>query len=204
MLDLFGIRHLILPSSVLGEKSGLRRLDEPSAKGVAVYENPDALPFAFAVAAMKFVQSQRDAELAIRDPNVARGLYAVVDAAAGNVPASILNAPMRPGRLGQCRLAKPLTDRIELDCALDQPGFVVINESFHPQFEARLDRAETPIFRANAFVMATQVPAGKHHLELEYSEQSLVPGFAASLCGIAIALLLVLRNSGNGNGSSGS
>jgi hypothetical protein len=205
MLDLFGIRHLILPSSVpVASESGLRRLDAPSAKGVAVYENPNALPFAFAVTALKFVENQSAAMFAIRDANVARGLYAVADLAAGDAPGTVPSATLQPRRAGQCHLVRPLADHFELDCELTEPGYVVINESFHPQFTARIDGAPTAILRANAFVMALQAKAGKHRLALEYSEQSLAPALAASVCGVLVAILLVYRRSRERPHASGS
>jgi len=190
MLDVFGIHHVLLPNDIaLPEHYGLRRMALPTPIGAAVYENTNALPFAYAVAGAIAVDNQNMAIKALRDPRIAQGLCAVLDDDANDLPTK-----QGFGRVGACRTLAPLADRTLLDCELAQAGYVVVNASHHPNFVARLDGTDVPIARANAFVMALRVPAGNHRIELEYSEKALLPGCVVSFCGILIGLLLQLRS----------
>jgi hypothetical protein len=158
--------------------------------GAAVYENPHALPFAYAVGSVVFVQGQADAQVAMRDPRVARGLVAVVDGSAPETPPAVDFE-----RVGTCHLLAPLGDRIDLACDLRKAGYAIVNASHHPNFTARLDGVPVSILRANAFVMATRVSAGTHRLSFEYSEPSFVPAATASFFACVLCWLLVHRES---------
>ena len=186
MLDVFAVHHLGLPAdSNLPMNSGLVRLDEFRDPSATLYENRTALPFAFAVASVAFLRDNGDAQLMLRDPRLARGLFAVVDGA--DVDRRELGDL---ARVGVCRAKLPLTDRIDLECDVQRDGFIVINESFHPNYSAKLDGVPTLIMRTNAFVMGVKANAGKHRVSLEYAESSLLPASIAS--GIVLGLCCVL------------
>jgi hypothetical protein len=189
MLDVFGIRHLGLAADAnLPEGSGLVRIDHFSEPSASLYENRTALPFAYAVASVAVLRDNAEAQLLLRDLRLARGLFAVVDGA--DVDQRNL---AELARVGTCRAKLPLDDRIELYCDLSQDGFIVVNESFHPNFSATIDDAPTPILRANAFVMGIKAGAGRHRLRFEYEESSLLPASIVSLVALVLCLVLVLR-----------
>lgn len=48
-------------------------------------------------------------------------------------------------------------------------GWLVFGESFMPGWEARVDGADTPIYRANYILQGIYVPAGKHKVEFKYT-----------------------------------
>jgi hypothetical protein len=189
MLDVFGVRYLVLPSQIpIADGSELHALRDTGPIGVSVYENPNALPFAYSVSSLISVNTQDEAQLALRDPRVARGLLAVVD---GSDSERKFDDP--PERVGACHLIAPLGDRIDLQCDLQKAGYVIVNASHHPNFAAKIDNVPAPILRANAFVMALKVQPGRHELELEYWEGSFAPGCTASLCCCLLCLLLAYR-----------
>ncbi len=189
MLDVFGVRFWVLPPRLpIGSGSELRVLDDTGPIGATVYENPNALPFAYGVSTLISVNSQAEAQRALRDPRVARGALAVVDDLYSELPAD-----KSPERIGACHLSAPLGNRIDLECDLLKDGYVIVNASHHPNFKGHLDNALAPILRANAFVMAMHVPKGRHRLNLVYSEESLGLACAASLSCCMLCILLVFR-----------
>ncbi len=189
MLDVFAIRHLSLPASLnLPSESGLKRIGQFTEPTAALYENQTALPFAFGVASVAVVSEIAEAELLLRDPRIAQGLFAVLDG--GDVDQRQL---AQLARVGTCRTNLPLSDRIDLDCDLSQDGFIVVNESYHPNFSAQLDGVPIPIMRANAFVMSVKANAGRHSLRLVYAESSLLPAATASLIALALSVVLIFR-----------
>lgn len=192
MLDVFGVRHLVLPEEAqLPAESGLERLASTERLGAAVYENRSALPFAFPVGAIVPADGYPGVLQALRQPGVARGQFAIVERS------EEVAAPLgQPGRVGDCHVTAPLTDRIQLECRLSRAGFVVVNESYHPGFSAWVDGALTPLVSANAFVMLLPVPAGLHRLTLEYVESSLRVGCLVSFLALAVCMLLLVRARG--------
>jgi len=47
-------------------------------------------------------------------------------------------------------------------------GFLVINERYHPDWHARADTQEFPIFPTNAVMMGIRIPAGLDRIQLRF------------------------------------
>jgi hypothetical protein len=58
--------------------------------------------------------------------------------------------------------------RVDLVSDSDQPGFVVLNDSWHPWWYAEVDGVETPVLKANVLFRAVRVPAGHHKVHFEF------------------------------------
>ena len=55
---------------------------------------------------------------------------------------------------------------IEADAA--SPGYVVLNDPWHPWWFATVDGQSEPIVRANVVFRAVMVPAGRHVVRFEF------------------------------------
>lgn len=78
--------------------------------------------------------------------------------------------------------------KIEAEIDAAAPTVAVIAQSFYPAWRATVDGAEVPLLRANVAFQALQVPAGKHQLQVEYSDAKFRLGIMISaatflLCG---------------------
>jgi hypothetical protein len=58
--------------------------------------------------------------------------------------------------------------RIDIVSDSDQPGFVVLNDSWHPWWYAEVDGVETEVLKANVLFRAVRVPAGRHKIHFEF------------------------------------
>lgn len=67
---------------------------------------------------------------------------------------------------------------------LDRPTWLLAREPYYPGWRARVDAVPVEIRPAGGFLLAFEVPAGRHTVHLEYRE----PGFASG----AVAALLAL------------
>jgi hypothetical protein len=86
------------------------------------------------------------------------------------------------------------------------PSFVVVNESFFPGWEARVDGSLTPIIRTNAIVRGLAVDAGSHVVDLSYRPGSFRCGAVislASIVGLAVAALVGCRRARRRAAASG-
>jgi hypothetical protein len=75
------------------------------------------------------------------------------------------------------------------------PSFIVLNESFFPGWEARVDGSPTPIIRTNAIVRGVAVDAGRHVVDLAYRPGSFRLGAAISLASIIVLAVAALEGS---------
>jgi hypothetical protein len=70
-------------------------------------------------------------------------------------------------------------DRLELAIVAPQPGFVVVSDTFHPRWSARVDGGSVPVLRADYLLKAVSVPAGSHRVLLDFEARGLLPALAA-------------------------
>jgi hypothetical protein len=80
--------------------------------------------------------------------------------------------------------------RIVVKVEANEPGPLVIAQSYSRNWRASVDGADAVIHRANSAFQAVLVPAGKHEVRIEYREPWLRSGAAVS--GIAVLVLLVV------------
>ena len=69
-------------------------------------------------------------------------------------------------------VAKTLTylpNQIKIESNSTVAGFVVVNDSYFPNWRATVDGIGTKVFRANYAFRAVSVPAGKHVIDFSYS-----------------------------------
>ena len=199
LLDLASVRFVLAnePPGWLAERFvRLRDLGQRPA----VFENPNALPRAYRV---------RFAEAEPADPAVALARLASPEFDAKRT--ALLDGP--PADLARGDRSAAVADaggaRIEVDeperqvirTHGEQPGVLVVTDSFFPGWEATLDGQAVPILRANTAFRAVAVPAGEHVVEMRYRPRPFRLGVALSLgtlvAGAACAVALVVRRRGS-------
>ena len=165
-----------------------------------MFEHPNALPRAYRV---------RFAEAEPADPAAALARLASPDFDAKQ--SALLDGP--PADLARGDRSAVVADagdaRIEVDepehqvirTHGEQPGALVVTDSFFPGWEATLDGQAVPILRANTAFRAVAVPAGEHVVEMRYRPRPFRLGVALSLgtlvAGAACAVALVVRRRGS-------
>lgn len=129
---------------------------------VAIWENLDVLPRAFTIHTSQVVQSGIQEELEI--------------------------LPLSQGTYDTAEIINYQPERVEIRATTDQPGYLVLTDSWYPGWEARVNGQPAPIYRANLIFRAVPIEAGTHTITFEYRPRSLVLGASIS----AMSLLLVL------------
>ncbi|MHB0987729.1 MAG: YfhO family protein [Bellilinea sp.] len=72
-------------------------------------------------------------------------------------------------------------NRIALTLDSSSAGWVVVRDTWYPGWEAAVDGVPSPVLRADYLFKAVSVPAGSHHVELEYKPDSFTSGLWVSL-----------------------
>jgi uncharacterized membrane protein YfhO len=87
--------------------------------------------------------------------------------------------------------------RISGKISSDVAGIVVFSIPFTKGWLLEVDGVEQPLFKANLGMLAADISAGEHRIELRYSLPGLVPGILAGLLGVIgiLALAALSRRS---------
>jgi uncharacterized membrane protein YfhO len=70
---------------------------------------------------------------------------------------------------------------------------VVVAQSYHRNWKAKVDGISIPLWKANHAFQAIQVPAGRHEVVLAYGDPLFTIGLAATILGLGICLALWRR-----------
>ncbi|MEZ4248927.1 MAG: hypothetical protein R3B99_11870 [Polyangiales bacterium] len=177
---LHGWNRHFLPRDLLGARVALEH--ERS-----VTRLPRALPLVYVVprSSSRRVSSRQEALALLRE--LAPAPVALIE--------DDEEAPLAFGR-GLPETARAAEDvaleRDTLRFVVDAPaaGYVVVNQAWYPGWLAEVDGVATPIFRANGFVRAVPVPAGRHRVALRFEPEDAWT--RSLLLGTWLAALIVL------------
>jgi uncharacterized membrane protein YfhO len=87
-------------------------------------------------------------------------------------------------------------ERVAGDVALAHDSLVVVNQTYTPDWVARVDGRQVAVHPANVMLQSVEVPSGRHHVELSYEPASVNLGLALSglgVLGLAALLWLPIR-----------
>lgn len=82
-------------------------------------------------------------------------------------------------------------ESVRLRVSTSSPAVVVLRDTFFAGWQATIDGAEVPVWRADLLFRAVPVPAGDHLLEMTYRQRTYEVGRTISLAAIALAVLLL-------------
>jgi hypothetical protein len=80
--------------------------------------------------------------------------------------------------------------RVELDAVLEQPGMVVLSDSYYPGWELTIDGKPAPVYRANRMMRGAAVESGRHKLVYTFNSRSFLIGRVVSCAGLVGLVLL--------------
>jgi len=98
--------------------------------------------------------------------------------------------PGGPG--GSARFLKDEPEKIIIETEGDQPGILVLSDSFSPGWRAYINDEERPILRSNYITRAVEVPAGRVQLRFEYQHPGLMQAIFTSLAALLLLILLTI------------
>jgi len=159
---------------------------------VDLYENLTARPRAWFVkqvsvltseAVLQAIQTGRLSDGAVFDPAVT-GLLELEDfgGRAPNLP------PIGDSDRAEVKVERYEPNRIQLSTHNPEPGFLILSETYYRGWDARIDGAKTPVYRANYATRGLGIPAGNHRVEFVFRAPSFRTGAVWS--GIGVLLLL--------------
>jgi Bacterial membrane protein YfhO len=175
LLDLFGVRAVLSPE--LAERGYPVAYED---RGAVVVRNPTALPRAFVAYRWRPSGSTIESVALLR---------ASSSADAFNEPV-IEDAPPAEGPAAEptpARVDDESETEVSVTVQANEPGQLVLLDTYYPGWKAEVDGEETEIRPANAVFRAVDVPAGRHEVRFSYHPSSVYAGGVITI----VALLVV-------------
>lgn len=200
LYSVVGVRYMLSRSSI--GWAGFTQVGA-AAGNIKIYRNELALPFG--VVYDRQLPRDRFLKLSNRLKDVALMNAVIVDEPVPGLPqfdTAVLEAPslnwLQDHYVGPARVLQQRglhiehfgNKRIEGTVRSDSPGILAFSIPFAPGWTVRVDGREARVFRANLGMMAIDLPAGSHRVELQHAPPGLPVGFA--LAGLGALLWLVV------------
>ncbi|KQU51923.1 hypothetical protein ASG72_10565 [Bosea sp. Leaf344] len=165
LADYLGLRYIASPVPIEQVDRSLREGDltlVARTKQGFVYENPRALP------RVQFVGGW---QLADFDSMKTAGHWPEIDPHAVVLLDAVPPVALSEGPVlaqAEVKLTRYENTEVEITVTSALPGFVVLNDIWHPWWRAAIDGVETDILKANVLFRAVQVPAGSHKVTFSF------------------------------------
>jgi len=148
-IDLLGVKYIIAPLSFVSYRQEFidHGLIPVFDADVSVYQNPNALPRAFAI-----------------------DMDCVVETEGVNLPSDVhLN-------LKRAKIIVYRNTEVRLKGKVDSPSLVVLTDNWHENWKATVNDVEVPIVLVNGTFRGVQVPSGKYEIHMSYQPRTLKAG----------------------------
>jgi hypothetical protein len=169
MADMLGLRYIVSPVPIEKIDKALRPGDlKPVGRTQEgfLYENPGALPRVMVVSDFRLVDFAALTKTGRWPTSFDPRSTVLLETPALRASAAAA-APPRSGP-SSARLLSYRNTQIEVDVDAEKPGFLVLNDVWHPWWFAQVDGKDTPILRANVLFRAVPVAAGRHRVRFTF------------------------------------
>jgi hypothetical protein len=183
LLRIFGVEYLIGQSTL--EVSGLQQVSTLGNPTIFVYRAEDPAPAVYLSSRIHPAGSDIDAFNQMIRAEFVPGTDATVD----EVPPAWQEESVEKSP-GEVRVIAWEDEGIDLEVHAAKPALLVLNDSFFPGWEARVDGSPTKIHRANALVRGVFLAAGDHRVEFSYRPKSFLIGVTISLATLLAAIVV--------------
>jgi len=186
-LGAFGVRYLLLDEGRSGQDPGWVAVEGTGGVPLRLLRNSALLPRARVVHEAQFFTSEQGLLEALPGLDLGRTVALSEEVE--------YQAPAEPGR-DAVVLARDSPNEVVVEVSAEQPGFLVLSDSYYPGWKAYLDGQEVPLLRADYAVRAVQLAAGSHEVRFVFDPLSIKLGLAASVLGLLVVGLLLVRRRG--------
>jgi len=179
-----GIDYYLFPDNIEQHHELYARLERVGVMdGILVMRDPEALPRAFLVGALRPVPNQEALLSAIAEPE----FDPLREVLTESPPASAW--PENSGKeLGRTTVRIHEPNRVVVDVEASESCVLVLSDTYFPGWKARVDGAIAPIFPAYFAFRGVVIPSGQHVVEFVYEPLPFRVGLAVSTIALVAGL----------------
>jgi len=195
--DLFAIRYAIAPAAARNADSipGFRRLlaSAPTSAGVPanLFERTQPAPYARVVPGA--IKADPDAVIpTLLDPRMDYSRLVLFTNDQPVVPEPIKKMPEPSPSRATVTAWQPGRMTVTLEPAAPAPGYLLIAENWHPDWQATVDGRPTPTLRGDFTLITVPLPAGARSVELAFRSPDYETGKEISLASLAVLVAVAV------------
>jgi hypothetical protein len=158
-------------------------------QGIRVYEVLDYQPRAFVVHRVRIGTDEGNALQLVLDPEVDLTAEVVLEK---TPPSGFVSSATRASS-ASARIARYEPNHIAIMTDTEAAGFLVLSDSYYPDWKASVDGIETEIYQADYAFRAVYLPAGQHSVEFAYEPRSFRLASFMSLAALVVTAALAVR-----------
>ena len=178
LLGALGVGYLITNSGTGKLDPGWQEMEGWASGPLRVLRNENVLPRAYVVHASEVATGDGQALEMLQWEDL-RHLVVLEDQVE-------FRPPLWPGR-DDVAITRDGPNEVEVAASLEQPGFLVLSDSYYPGWKAYVDGREAGLLRADFNVRAVQLEAGVHRVRFAFEPASFRFGLAISILGLLLA-----------------
>jgi hypothetical protein len=182
LLDLAGVEYLLSRNPVPTTGWELVAADDSTF----LHRNREVAPRAFVVGTVR-VLNRKATWRALKAGDFHACQFATVLEGGPALPAA-----HRPGCVGEAQIVEYEPNRVAVRAEAWEDGLLVLTDSYHPGWRARVDGEERPVYSADGAFRGVWLTAGVHQVEFAFRPRSLMLGAFVSLAGLAAALMNIV------------
>ena len=186
ILRLLGVTHLISRPERLSSP-----LPELANFGFCrLYRLDGAFPRCWIVPEATFAQNREDALTQVTSGTVDLARVAVVEGVPPSPQADRRTAERGPG--GEATVTETSDTHLTVLANAAADGWLILGDSFHPLWRARVDGVDVPVYRADYVLRGVRVAKGSHRVDFRFDTRPLRDWGAVSLAVLLLALVALL------------
>jgi hypothetical protein len=183
LLKIGAVDHVVaLHEEGLESLERIATLPSPFAAPIRVFRVPGAWPRSYVVPGTRIADGVETYRV-LADPSFDPAREVVLPSGGEGPSGGGLAAG---GPAGLSRIVELRHDRVRLEAELQQPGHLVLADTYDPGWKATVDGRRADVRRANGAFRAVRLDAGRHVVEMAYRPASVVAG---ALVSVVAALL---------------
>jgi hypothetical protein len=191
-LDAAGVKYLLTQFKDLPAPF---KLIFTSKEGIRVYENPRALPEAYASAQVQLktdpAKSLIDMKADIFSPQEQTIVEKNTNQEWPHELKVLAQSPSNQQPVKALPLSQIKNNHFHLNTAEKEPSFLTLTQTYYPGWKASIDGQEVPLYRANYLFQGLVLPAGQHSIDLVYTPTNFPLALLAAFLGLLTAGILL-------------
>jgi hypothetical protein len=196
LYDLAGVKYVLEEGEEAPEGFSGPLREVFSTPEIHIWENPNVMPRAFIVHEAVLDATEADLPTRLEDPSFPFERVALLDDPSA---AGLLDAPSTPSVTGSAEITHYSYQDVVVECETDEPGFLILTDSYYPGWRAEVDGRPEPIYRADGMFRAVFLEPGRHSVTFHFAQPifwwgvAIAAFTAAVLAGVGVLGLLKIR-----------
>jgi len=198
-LDMLNIQYIVMPSPERLSRLILnydRLIKQPRAavyaKEVTIFSRPSAFPRTYIVHKAIFHPNKDEAFNILRRHQLNLKEFVVINHRIAPQFLALNQTPVFDN--SKARIANYTPNEVVVEVVMENPGFLVLSDAYHPDWKAYVNGQPTKVYLTNCLIRSVYLSKGHHVVRFKFEPLSFYAGTVISLLSLILILILAFSN----------